>query len=132
MTVDNQLAKATQLLATVPKSKKALLSWEKNNVQAYQRSVVENIKQEYTIPEVTENTLETIVLSAMAINPRFLYSFFDSKGVYINVVHTGVGFSLSISGKTEAGETPSSVYPTREEAEQVGYEKAFNILENNL
>ena len=112
------------------------LDWSnirKKHVQAYALMLEESrVIGEHT--DAPDNILAMKSCDAHHATQRFLYDFFDSKNIFVNIVRKNNAFVSVIltKGRTILVEgTPDfGDFRTRPEAEVASWKKAFEILES--
>lgn len=123
------MEQTTNQLKNYPKVWEKLLQWETENLKQMQQVIVKDIKEEdeYEIPELSKEIIESVLVNAFEHAPHFLYDFLDPLEMFVFVQKSAMGFYAIVEGKTL-----NSFYNTRKEAEKAGFEEALSVLENKL
>jgi len=123
--------KAIELLEQNPESAKLICSY-------YLEMMIESLKHE-GLPEdfkesIREEGIDNSNVGAILDgNPRNLFDFFDSHGMYINVTTFPDTLFFTYSIMNEIATSGSSdVYKTRKEADKIAVETAIKQLELTL
>lgn len=121
------LKEGERISETYPKSFKELVSFVKNLLLEKQGEFHKEFPSELgmQLPKITDEECESITKVIIANNTRFLYDFFDSQRIFIEIVKKGEIWYY------EDGEIPwnSSSFSSRKAAEKAGFEMAFKRLE---
>ena len=105
--------------------KKQLLSFQQNALKEL------NPDQENFIPEISDEMLENLLPMSIQVNPRNLYDFFDENKIFISIiVEDNLSFGLYSCKVNNKDVVDSEI--SRMKAEQKGFIKCFEILENQL
>lgn len=124
---DNSL-KWKDIAKSYPKAAGKFRVWLKSILVAFQEEAViaasseDAIEAEAISDEVVEQSCEILLQT----NPRVIYDFFDSNGLFMELEVVGPQDSAAFT--YNVGEGPGPEYPSRREAEAAGFMRAFEEL----
>ena len=118
--------KTNELLKKYPKTTELVKEWHLNKLKMSLASqeIDDDFKKQIKIDVITDKVITEIIDS----NPHAYFEMFDKKQIIINTEGNELGFRAEIYKHT----TPSGWFNKRIEAERLGLEKAFEILEKKL
>lgn len=129
------IVKAKEIVKKYPLS----IALLRNFLHEYMTNTLENEESASIITNIL-NTVKDFALLTLYSDPRKLYDFFDGQMIYVSVqdVNPPVLFSIRISKQNSyLVEAPvmkvfDSNLSGRANAELTGFERAFELLENEL
>lgn len=106
-----------------PKAYSKLVEWSASAVLAMQKAMMMSDEDIAATPKISDDAVKGMLI----LNTRSLYDFFDENRLFITVdyIHES-GFLCNIVGLEDTAITAN----TRRQAEDAGFDRAFNELEN--
>ena len=115
-----------------PKAFNQLVNWMKETIQSTittNNSLPKELMSAFKINDATVDTAINMTLTSPE-GIRGLYNFFDKYELYFTPFYVMTNRWSCIIPDDQIDET--IYYPTREEAEQVGFERCFEILNEKI
>lgn len=125
-----EIETANKFLHQHPLTLQELLKWEVENLQKLQervRSITEDAGDTIEDLQMMEADVKDMVIGAFAMSPRFMFEFFDSKAMVVEIRHRDGGFYFVVAGKEN-----DKNHISRLDCERAAFMEAVKMHEEKL
>lgn len=125
----------TEILEQYPKAAERYYAFAGRVLNNIQNMAKEGLETDsFVLPDVTQDQVEEYAKALLTMQQRDLYTFFDQEELFITVGYNQLNsqFYFGLYDKAIMGKFSGDTFPSREEAELVGFKDAFRVLQTKL